>query len=232
MGYGRSKDLARPRLGDAECSVLYPEVLAMVEKEIAPALRSRLDASDIVQTTFREMLVLALAKNFRDARHLRRVLIGKARRHVLSLGRYHRAKKRSLDKEVSLSELEREDGDQLHPVDHSPSPAETAMQQELLLHLNEALGQLPASEREVLELLLERLEYPEIARRLSRSTETVRRTYWRAVEHLRERLRVLRDDAPVRPPGQLVANGSPNNPLSRAGELEAVHDPHADEELQ
>lgn len=187
---------------NAVCGLLYPEVLAAVEKELAPAMRTRLDATDIVQTTFRE--IVTLADRFRDdPRRLRRVLFGKARRKILSLGRYHRAKKRAMTREVPFSELDKDDSDALHPVDHAPSPADAVIHQELVLMLNDALGRLPTGEREVLELLLERCEYPEIAQRLSRSTETVRRTYWRAIEHLRDRMRSLRDDA-----GQASAAGT------------------------
>jgi RNA polymerase sigma factor (sigma-70 family) len=176
------------------CSALYPEVLAAVRKELAPDMRSRLDASDIVQAIFRE--VVAFARRVPDAKHFKRLLLGKARRHLLSLGRYHRAKKRALDREVSLTDLEVASGALIHPVDHSPSPADAAIGEELSRLLNQALDQLPAGEREVLQLYQCGLGYDEIAQRSGRSPETVRRAYWRAIEHLRQRLSTLDERAP------------------------------------
>jgi RNA polymerase sigma factor (sigma-70 family) len=175
------------------CSALYPEILAAVRKEIAPAMRSRLDASDIVQAIFRE--VVTLARRVQDVKQFRRLLLGKARRHLLSLGRYHRAQKRSIDREISLTDLEVSSGALVHPIDESPSPAEAAIGKELKRLLNEALDQLPSGEQRVLQLHLCGLDYDGIAQQSGRSVDTVRRSYWRAIEHLRQRLSTLDERA-------------------------------------
>jgi RNA polymerase sigma factor (sigma-70 family) len=69
----------------------------------------------------------------------------------------------------------------------SSSPSRQARRREQAALLAEALRQLPEDYREVLILLhLEEQSFPEVARRLRRSVEAVKKLWARAVPRLRE----------------------------------------------
>ena len=69
----------------------------------------------------------------------------------------------------------------------SSSPSRQARRREQAAQLAEALGRLPDDYREVLVLRhLEELSFPEVARRLGRSVEAVKKLWARAVPRLRE----------------------------------------------
>ena len=66
------------------------------------------------------------------------------------------------------------------------SPSQEATQHEAGVILAEALGRLPADYREVLILRnLEELTFPEVAQRMDRSVDSVRKLWARALARLR-----------------------------------------------
>jgi RNA polymerase sigma-70 factor (ECF subfamily) len=168
----------------------YLTILARVE--IGRHLQSKLDASDVVQETFLE--AHRHFERFRGAdeaplrRWLRQILAatlaGQARRYLGTRGRDVR--------------LEQQLGEAL---DHSESafdgllaaslssPSQQATRREQSVLLADALAALPEDYREVIVLRhLEGLTFPEVARRLGRSLDSVEKVWLRALGRLRQAL--------------------------------------------
>jgi RNA polymerase sigma-70 factor (ECF subfamily) len=71
------------------------------------------------------------------------------------------------------------------------SPSQQAVQREQAVLLADAIGRLPEDYREVIILShLERLSFPEAARRMGRSVDSVKHLWARALDRLRRLLEV------------------------------------------
>src|SRR6516165_4863205 len=166
----------------------YLRLLAQVE--IGRRLQGKLDASDLVQETF-----LEAHRHFAGFRGsdepqlvqwLRQILAAK----VANLVRhYFGTKGRNLRLERELAvELDNSSRQLGHDLAASlTSPSEHAVQREQAVLLANALQQLPADYRDVIILRhLEGLTFPEVARRMGRTQDSVDKLWLRALARLRQ----------------------------------------------
>jgi RNA polymerase sigma-70 factor (ECF subfamily) len=186
--------LQAARAGDAatlgRLLELYRHYLGLLARvQIGPRLQGKVDASDLVQETF-----LEAHRNFARFRGaseaelvnwLRQILaarladlvrryLGTRRRDV----RLERELEGSLDRSSAL--LSR------GLVAPQSSPSQQAARREQAVLLANALGGLPEDYREVLVLRhLEGLTFPEVARRMGRSLDSVEKLWMRGLARLR-----------------------------------------------
>jgi RNA polymerase sigma-70 factor, ECF subfamily len=184
--------LARAGNGRALGQLLeqYRNYLAMLARlQIGRRLQGKVDASDLVQETFMEA-----HRDFGQFRGSTEQELASWLRRILACNlanlveRYCGAKRRDV-------RLERElvaDIDQssrvldLGLVAKASSPSQQAAHREQAVLLADALEQLPADYREVLMLRhLEELSFPEVARRMGRSLDSVKNLWARALAKLR-----------------------------------------------
>lgn len=189
--------LHRARAGDSpalgrllELHRAYLEVLAQVQ--IGRRLRGKVDASDVVQEAF-----LGASRDFHQFRGtseaefrawLRQILVSLLAnlvRHYQGTQRRDVRLERRLSIELEQSSQALDRG--LAAPQSSPSQQAIRHEQELLLA--DALGRLPEAWRELLILRhLEGLTFPEVARRLGRSVDSVKKQWPRALASLRRLL--------------------------------------------
>lgn len=176
------------RLLDGYCN--YLALLARLQ--LSRTLRGKTDPADIVQDTF-----LKAHRNFPEFRGesepefmawLRRILATT----VANLVRHYRG---TSQRDVRL---ERQMADELDQssraldrglVARSSSPSDKAQKREQAVQLADALESLSPGYREVIILRhLEDLSFPEIARRLGRTLDSVKKLWVRGLTQLRERM--------------------------------------------
>ena len=160
----------------------------MVNLRLDPRLAARLDPSDVVQDTLaeahRRLPDYAVDRPMPFYPWLRAIawdkLIEMTRRHI-------KAERRSVRREVGQLDLS---GDsQMILVDRmmavSASPSEQALRQEVRNRVQQAIGQLPPRDHEMIVLKhLEELNVPEIAAVLGIDQEAVYSRYRRTVQRL------------------------------------------------
>jgi RNA polymerase sigma-70 factor (ECF subfamily) len=165
-------------------------LLLVANRELAPDLRAKGGASDLVQETFLEAQ--------RDFSHfqgasadelrawLRRLLLN----NVANFVRHYRGTaKRQLGREQSLTpdDSSRQPGAAL-PGD-TPTPSQQVMAHEQAEALRQATLRLPEDYRQVLALRhQEQLSFEEIGERMGRTTNAARLLWLRAVERLQQDL--------------------------------------------
>jgi RNA polymerase sigma-70 factor (ECF subfamily) len=165
----------------------YLELLARLQ--IGRRLQSKVDAADLVQETFLDAYATFAA--FRGTTE--RELVGWLRQvlayNLASLvRRYCGTGRRNVDLERQLA---RELDESSQALDHglvaaSSSPSQQAARGEQAVLLADALGLLPADYREVIILRqLEGLTFPEVARQMGRSQESVKKLWVRGLARLR-----------------------------------------------
>jgi RNA polymerase sigma-70 factor, ECF subfamily len=163
-------------------------LLLVAEKELAPDLRAKGGASDLVQDTFIEA-----QRDFEQFRGesgnefrgwLRRILL-----HNLGAftRRYRDTDMRDVGREVGLLASGSERG----PVDGlaagSETPSDVVMAQEQSLALRGALDGLPDDYRRVIRLRYdENLTFEQIGHEMCRSPEATRKLWARAMDRLRQ----------------------------------------------
>jgi RNA polymerase sigma-70 factor (ECF subfamily) len=165
----------------------YLELLARLQ--IGRRLQSKVDAADLVQETFLD--AHAAFAEFRGATE--RELLGWLRQvlafNLASLVRHYcGTRRRDVELECELArELDESSqalGDALVAPDSSPSQQAARREQAVLLA--DALGRLPADYREVIILRqLEGLSFPEVARQMNRSPDSVKKLWVRGLARLR-----------------------------------------------
>lgn len=166
------------------------QLLAYVDRNIGPALRSRLEPEDIVQ----EIVVSALASPDQfnvEGRDPFRLLCQLAEQRIIDAHRHHvGAQKRSASREVSI-DASAGSGDGFGFVDllvssiTSPSQAFSHDQKEF--RLQQAIADLNEEQREVLRMrFVEGLPTKEIADKLGKSDGAIRVLLTRTVAHLQE----------------------------------------------
>jgi RNA polymerase sigma-70 factor (ECF subfamily) len=175
---------------------LYRNYLGLLARlEIGRRLRGKVDESDLVQETF-----LEAHRHFGRFRGTTEAELMSWLRQILAgvvanlLRRYYGTQRRDV-------RLERELADDLDRSSHAlagrlaarqSSPSQRAAQREQAVLLADALGRLPAAYQEVIILShLEGLSFPEVARRMDRSVDSVKNLWARALAQLR---RALRDE--------------------------------------
>jgi RNA polymerase sigma-70 factor (ECF subfamily) len=172
---------------------LYRDYLALlVRLQIGRRLQGKVDPLDVVQDTF-----LTAHQKFAQFRGTRETeLVGWLRQLLASrmadlLRRYHGAQRRDvrLERElaVELDESSRVLDQGL--VAPGSTPSQQAVRREQAVLLAEALGRLPEDYREVIVLHhLEDLSFPEVARRMGRTVDSVKNLWIRALTRLRRSL--------------------------------------------
>jgi RNA polymerase sigma-70 factor (ECF subfamily) len=173
----------------------YLMILARVQ--IGRRLQSKVDASDLVQEAF-----LGAYRDFRQFRGttekeflawLRQILaslLSNVVRHYQGTQRRDVRLERQLALELEQSS-QALDGALVAP---QSSPSQQASRREQSVMLAEALGQLPDEWRELLILRhLEGMSFPEVARRMGRTIDSLKKQWPRALTSLR---RLLEEDKP------------------------------------
>jgi RNA polymerase sigma-70 factor (ECF subfamily) len=164
-------------------------LLLLARMEVGQRLQRKLDASDLVQETF-----LDAHRNFANFEGrtesqflawLRTILAGKVantiRHYVGTQGRDIRLEQ-ELSASFDLSSLK---------LDHLAttsvaSPSQAAIKREQSVLMADTLQRLPEDYREVILLRhWEELSFPEIARRMSRSVDSVEKLWMRALARMR-----------------------------------------------
>lgn len=159
-------------------------LLLVANKEMDPKLKAKGGASDLVQQTF-----LEAQRDFgrfhgttEDELRawLRRMLLNNVanfRRHWVDTG------KRRADREIAI------DGGAVSPADPGPTPSREMMAGERAAEVQAALDRLPADYAQVLRLRhIEELPFEDVAARMGRTANAVRKLWARAVEKLEEEL--------------------------------------------
>jgi RNA polymerase sigma-70 factor (ECF subfamily) len=142
---------------------------ALAEAQCSADLVRRVDVEDIVQSVFGSFFRGA-AQGYYDVPagdELWKLFLVIALNKIRAKGAFHRAAKRDVRRTAGGNALERE-----LPASKSQDDAEFTF---LELVIDEALEQLPAQHRTMVELRVEGYEVAEIARKMGRSKRTVER---------------------------------------------------------
>jgi RNA polymerase sigma-70 factor (ECF subfamily) len=175
----------------------YDYLLLLVRLQLGGRLRAKVDASDVVQQTLlqahraRAQYRGQSEAEWRAWLHaiLANALLAEARRFSAEARDLARERSLEADLDLSSSRLER-----LLAANQS-SPSERAVRTEDLLHLSQALGQLPADQREAVELhYLKGLPVAEVADHMGRSRPAVAGLLLRGLKKLRQRLQAPEED--------------------------------------
>jgi RNA polymerase sigma-70 factor (ECF subfamily) len=187
--------LQEARTGDAatlgKLLEMYRRYLSLLARvQVGQRLQGKVDASDIVQETF-----LDAHRNFPNfrgtseaqfVRWLRQILAAKLAtmlRHYLGTQGRDVRLEREIENALDHSSVMLDRG--LAAVQSSPS--HQAARREQAVILADALDQLPDDYREVLVLRhLEGLTFPEVAKRMERSLDSVDKLWLRALARLRQ----------------------------------------------
>lgn len=170
-------------------------LLSVARQELAGSLRAKVDAADLVQETFIEA-----TRDFASFRGettpqllgwLRRIL----RHNISDLTRHYGCLCRCLSQEVPLLDHQSIAASREHEFLAVGGPiCEQLIAQEQRRALDEALQRLPISYRRVLQLRFgERCSFEEIGSVMQRSPEATRKLVCRAVQRLRQEMRVYAD---------------------------------------
>lgn len=162
-------------------------LLQIANSELDSHLQAKLGASDVVQETFLE--AQRIFDRFQGdspdelRAWLRAILLNK----MADQDRHYRGTaKRNLGKEVVLGTS---DMGPVEPLVPTPTPSNVLMQQERAVALTAALERLPAHYRQVIVWRqIEDLSFEEMASRLDRSVDAVRKLWWRAIQQLQVEL--------------------------------------------
>jgi RNA polymerase sigma-70 factor (ECF subfamily) len=155
---------------------------------VASWLKSKVDASDLVQQTLLEAH-RGLA-NFRGTTEgewlawLKRILSHNAADFVR---RYHGVEKRCAAREVSLAAPDDSQLPAPQLSDGGPTPSQLIMQKEMQLQVADAVARLPEDYQEVVILRnLQQLPFDEVAERMGRSRPAVQMLWMRAIRKLQD----------------------------------------------
>jgi RNA polymerase sigma-70 factor, ECF subfamily len=169
----------------------YRRYLALLARvQIGQRLRRKADASDLVQETFleahRQFPFFRGTSEAQFVRWLRQLLAGSLanllRRYLGTRGRDVRLEL-EIEGALDQSSIMLDRG----LVAAQSSPSQQAAGREQAVLLAEALAQLPEGYRDVLVLRhLEGLTFPEVARRMERSLDSVEKLWMRALARLRQ----------------------------------------------
>jgi RNA polymerase sigma-70 factor (ECF subfamily) len=171
----------------------YRNYLTLLARlQIGRRLQGKLDAADVVQEAFlRAHDRIAQFRGHCEAefiRWLRQILANRLAelvRHFLAAQRRDVRLERELAGELDASSQCL----QQYLVAPGSSPSQQASRRELAVLLADALEQLPEHYREVIILhQLEDLAFPEVARRMGRSLDSVKNLWIRALTRLRRML--------------------------------------------
>jgi RNA polymerase sigma-70 factor (ECF subfamily) len=186
--------LRQARAGDGEAQgrllELYRNYLAVIARvEIGRRLQGKVDDSDLIQDTF-----LEAHRHFGQFRGtteaelaawLRQILagrLGKLVRHYFGT----RRRDLRLEQELVLGMNQSSQALDGGLIDRGSSPSQLAARREQAVLLADALQRLPEAYRDVIILThLEGRPFPEVARRMGRSVDSVKNLWARALGRLR-----------------------------------------------
>jgi RNA polymerase sigma-70 factor (ECF subfamily) len=189
--------LQRARAGDdralGQLLESYRDYLALLGRlQIGRRLQSKADAADLVQETFLE--AYRTFAHFRGETEaeliawLRQIL---ASNLAMFVRRYLGTQRRDVRLEQELGQEIDQTSQRLDQGLAAPesSPSQRAARREQAVLLAGALARLPEDYREVLILRhLESQSFPEVARRMDRSVDAVKKLWTRALDRLRHTL--------------------------------------------
>jgi RNA polymerase sigma-70 factor (ECF subfamily) len=175
------------------------QLLELADRELPAELRAKIGPSDLVQETavdmhrdFARFTGTTPAECFAWLREILRHNAVDAVRH------YHATRKRDVGREVSLTSMPARRDEAF--VERRRTPDGSAIRREEAHAVGLALARLPAEFRLILELRYwGGLSFIDIAPRLGRSPEAVRKLWYRAVERVQEELSAA--DAVAAPTG-------------------------------
>ena len=167
-------------------------LLTIARQEMAASLRAKVDAADVVQETFIEALRDFPAFRGETGPQLLGWLRGILRHNLADLAKHFGSRCRTLSQEVRLPDPQRLADARIRAFWAVGGPiCEQLIAQEQRRALDAALHRLPQLYRRVLQLHFgERCSFVEIGNGLQRSLEAVRKMAGRAVERLRQEMRI------------------------------------------
>ena len=177
---------------------LYRNYLALMARlQVGRRLQGKVDAADIVQETFLEAhRDFAQFRGYSEGEvvaWLRRILasnLANLVRHYYGTQRRDIHLERELNRELDESWAALDDG----LIARQSSPSHQAARREQAVILVDALQQLPEDYREAIVLRhLEGLTFPEIATRMGRTEDSVKKLWARALVRMRRALEVRHD---------------------------------------
>jgi RNA polymerase sigma-70 factor (ECF subfamily) len=165
-------------------------LLGIAGEELDPELQAKGGASDMVQETFLEAQRDFAAFHGNSQEELRAWLRQLLLHNVADFTRRFRAtRKRAAGREVGLPEDSSSHGGPGDIPADTPSPSGRALAHESAAAVQRALERLPEDYRCIITWrYLEAQSFDEIAGRMQRSTNAVRKLWLRAVERLRQEL--------------------------------------------
>jgi RNA polymerase sigma-70 factor (ECF subfamily) len=189
--------LARARAGDAQArEQLFEKCRSYIglvaRTQVESWLRTKVDASDIVQQT-----LLEAHRGFDRFQGqtdgewlawLRKILSHNTADFVR---KYHCTEKRQARREVPLHRLVGDGSRELNldPADPGESPSQFVLRREREIEVADAIAQLPADYQEVILLRnLQRLPFDEVAQRMGRSRPATQMLWMRALRKLQDQL--------------------------------------------
>jgi RNA polymerase sigma-70 factor (ECF subfamily) len=156
-----------------------PYLRLVVRRQLSPALRSKLDSSDVVQSVWADVLdgFRDAGWRFADAAHLRAFLVKAVHnRFIDRLRQYQDA----VELERPLADAHAADT----PADRQPRPSEEAQADELWTQM---LDLCPPGHHQILLLKRQGLPLAEIAARTGLHPSSVRRILYDLARHLAQR---------------------------------------------
>jgi RNA polymerase sigma-70 factor (ECF subfamily) len=180
--YKAGSETAATELFDKYCE----QLLRLAEKRIGARMNSRLDPEDVVQSAFRTFFGRAKADKFtfEDQDDLFKLLVRITVHKTLRQIAFHRAAKRNPSQEAGQGDTANDM--LLQAVAAGPTP-ETEVA--LIDQFESFMSQLPAQDRQILELRIEGYSTDEIATKLG--------SYDRKVRRVLERIRGLAESQKV-----------------------------------
>jgi RNA polymerase sigma-70 factor (ECF subfamily) len=164
----------------------------LLRLQIGRKLRSKIDDSDLIQETLleahRQFARFRGESEGELVNWLREILAGSL---AQTIRRYYKTQRRDLRREQEMAAAldASSQGMIKNLVAPRSSPSDAAIKREHSVLLADALDQLPESYREVIILAhLEGLSFPEVARRMDRTLDSVKNLWARALAKLRKML--------------------------------------------
>ena len=172
-------------------------LLLVANEELEPSLRVKVAASDLVQETILTAQVDFPRFRGRSQGELMRWLRRTLLNDLVDLRRrYGDAEKRAIAREESLAGDSRADRPARQVPTHDPTPHASSVAREEAAALQRAMAGLPDDYRQAVTLRnWERMSFAEIAQRMKRSREAVRKLWVRGIERLRDELSKSDGDA-------------------------------------
>ncbi|MGE3804011.1 MAG: RNA polymerase sigma factor [Gemmataceae bacterium] len=165
--------------------VLRDELVRLAQAGLAPDLRAKAGASDLVQQTFLEAQRDIGQFDGNTIEELRGWLKAILMHNLTNFARQYRRSKRQVDREVPLAAAPAA----LDPVLATPSPSSKAITREQAAALEAALARLPDEYRLVLRLREEeKKSFADIGAALERSAEAARKLWARALQRLKQEM--------------------------------------------